>query len=177
MNSNNISCCFTGYRPQKFPFPIDRESREYIEFENSVYDAVLTLCENGCKTFYCGMAAGFDIIAGEAVLLAKERFCDVTLVCVIPYLEQPSGFSEQWRRRYDELLSKSDKVVLMSDSYYKGCFLKRNRFMVDNSDCVLTWHNGTAGGTKSTVSYAKKLGRRVINLYEKEEILLLKNAH
>ena len=40
----------------------------------------------------------------------------------------------------------------------------RNRFMVDNSDYVLTWFDGAAGGTKSTILYALKKDKRVINL-------------
>ncbi len=169
MSENYMSCCFTGYRPQKFPFALDRKNPEYIKFENLLYNTVFDLIESGCRTFYSGMAAGFDIMAAEAVLEAKkfEKYADVSLICAIPYLEQARHFEEDWKNRYETVLENSDKTVLLSDCYYRGCFLKRNRYMVESSDCVLTYFDGTAGGTKSTVNYAKRVGRGVINLYDR----------
>ena len=38
--------------------------------------------------------------------------------------------------------------------------------MVDNSDFVITWFDGQSGGTASTLSYAQKCGKRIINLAE-----------
>ena len=69
---NFFSCCFTGYRPQKLPFPVDPGNREYIAFENALMDTVFELANNGCRTFYSGMAIGFDIIAAECVLTVKK---------------------------------------------------------------------------------------------------------
>ena len=40
----------------------------------------------------------------------------------------------------------------------------RNKYMVDNCDFVLTWFDGKTGGTKNTIDYAIKKGRKVINI-------------
>ena len=109
---------------------------------------------------------GFDIVAAEAVLLLRETYkkAKISLVCAVPFLEQSAAFGREWKRRYNNVLGKSDEVILLSDRYYKGCYRKRNEFMVDNSDFVITWFDGKQGGTHYTLCYAEKKRKRIINL-------------
>lgn len=167
MEERILSCCFTGYRPQKFPFPLVRTDERYIDFENLLTEKIAELIKNRCLTFYTGMAMGFDIIAAESVLLLSEAFKNsaVRLVCAIPFLAQAEKFPPDWKARYDNILARADEQVLISDRYYSGCYFDRNRFMVNNSDFVLTWFDGSSGGTKNTVRYAESISRKVINLY------------
>ena len=163
------SCCFTGYRPQKFPFSLDdTTTKEYKKFENKLIDAVFSLPDEGCYTFYCGMAMGFDIIAAETVLLLQTicKKATVSLICAVPFKGQANSFNKEWKSRYDEVISKADSVVLVSDEYHQGCYAKRNKFMVDNSDFVITWFDGKPGGTANTLKYAKEKGKRIININE-----------
>lgn len=162
------SCCFTGYRPNKFPFKLNSKSKECIDFENALCKKIFDLIEEGCYTFTSGMAMGFDIIAAEYVLLAKKAYknASIKLICAIPFIEQSDTYSKEWKKRYDKILAAADDTILTSDNYYKGCYEKRNQYMVDNSDYVLTWFDGKPSGTKNTVEYAKSVGRTVINLYE-----------
>lgn len=166
MHTEAKSCCFTGYRPEKFPFKFNDNNVSYIEFENRLTKTIYELCENGCHTFYSGMAMGFDIVAAECVLLAREACstASIKLVCALPFIEQSKAFTKEWQERYNNILSEADEVILTADKYYSGCYMRRNRFMVDNSDFVVTWFDGKSGGTKNTVDYAKRLGRTVINL-------------
>ena len=168
--SNGIgkTCCFTGYRPEKFPFELFSDTKEYIDFENSLYSAVLSLANEGIERFYCGMAMGFDIIAAQAVLALKEAKRDtaIELICVKPFEEQNKSFTPFWKEKYEEIIKQADGIIVMGKSYYKGCFHKRNCYMVDNSDIVLTYFDGQSGGTKSTLSYANKKGKRIVNIEE-----------
>ncbi len=162
------SCCFTGYRPHKFGFPFEAENKEYIQLENKLVDAVFSLPEENCFTFYCGMAMGFDILAGEIVALLKNTYktAKIELVAVIPFEKQSAKFDEHWKERYDKLLRKVDRIIYVSREYHKGCFAQRNKYMVDNSDYVITWFDGQSGGTASTLSYAYKNGKKIVNLSE-----------
>ena len=160
-NTFEGSCCFTGYRPSKFPFSLENEK---TALENALIEAVFALSAEGCTTFYSGMAMGFDILAAEAVLLLKERKENVRLICAVPFKGQGDNFPEPWHSRYEEIIKCADEVIVMSDKYYKGCYHKRNAFLVDNSDYVVTWFDGQPGGTASTISYAQKKGRYIINL-------------
>lgn len=159
-------CCFTGYRPEKFPFKLERENAEYIAFENRLIKTVFSLIEEECFTFLSGMAMGFDIIAAQAVLLLKERNPQVKLICALPYPNQGAGFPEPWRERHERVLYSADKVIKVSEDYSTCCYAKRNAFMVDNSDYVVTWFDGKHGGTENTLKYAAKKRRHIINLNE-----------
>ena len=162
------SYCFTGYRPEKFPFELKLGSADFISLENKIYDAVFTAVREGAQTFYCGMAMGFDILAGEIVALLKNTYKDakIELVAVIPFEKQSDTFDKEWKKRYDKLLKKCDKHVFVSREYHKGCFAARNKYMVDNSDFVITWFDGQKGGTAGTLAYAQKNNKRIINLAE-----------
>ena len=165
-----ISCCFTGYRPQKLPFKVSREDSGYTEFENMLINEIMELTECGCTTFISGMAMGFDIIAAECVLDARELIKDtsIKLICAIPFIDQSEKYPAFWKEKYDRLLEECDEAVLISDKYFRSCYMKRNMYMVDNSDVVMTYYDGLPGGTKNTMEYALKKGRKIINLYEKE---------
>lgn len=165
----NYKCCFTGYRPSKMPFSLDKNSKEYKDFENKIIEAVLKLSSDGCYEFYSGMAMGFDIIAAETILLFKELYKDIVirLVAVIPFENQADSYSEEWYGRYQNILEKCDEKIVLSDKYFKGSYQKRNEYMVDNCDYVLTYFDGQSGGTKNTINYALKKGRFVLNINDK----------
>ncbi len=159
------SCCFTGYRPSKLPFSTNKNDPSYKAFENLLIDGIVTLLNEGCRTFYSGMAMGFDIIAAETVLLLKKLYpSELKLVCVIPFREQSAAFYDDWKERYNEILAQCDQKIILSDDYFSGCYQKRNEYMVKNCDCVMTWFDGRKGGTKNTLMYAKKKGRYVFNI-------------
>ena len=166
MDNEFTSCCFTGYRPNKFPFSLDGKSKQYKDFENALFSKILELIDDRCLTFYSGMAMGFDIIAAENVLLCKKARKDayIKLVCAIPFINQTEAFTKEWKKRYQKVLAQADEVILISDSYYKGCYTKRNEFMVNSCDYVMTWFDGKMGGTRSTLLYAEGIGRHIINL-------------
>lgn len=165
MPDNIKSCCFTGYRPSKFKFKFDKEDSDYLDFESKLANAIFELPQNGGVRFFCGMAMGFDILAGEIVAELKQfSSFSVELIAVVPFKGQADNWPPQWKKRYNNLLKKADSVICMSDIYERGCYQKRNRYMVDNSDTVLTYFSGEPGGTAQTVAYAKRKGKKIINI-------------
>ncbi len=167
---NKFKCCFTGYRPAKFPFKLNYSDPCYVEFENDLMREILNLVDDGCDTFYTGMAMGFDIIAAEVVSLLKRGREDlnIKLVCVLPYENQGDAFGDFWKDKYFNVLSQADEKIIISENYHKGCYQIRNKYMVDNCDTVLTWYDGKAGGTRNTLNYALENNRKVINICKNE---------
>lgn len=170
MSNNDLEvgykCCFTGYRPSKFPFSLNPDVEEYKKLENALIEQILSLCEEGCHTFYSGMAMGFDIIAAETVLLLKKAYksANLRLVCVLPFEKQGESFTSYWRSRFNKVLEEADEVIVLADDYFIGCYQKRNEYMVDNTDFVITWYDGKTGGTKNTIDYALRNQRFVFNI-------------
>lgn len=161
-----LSCCFTGYRPHKFPFAMNRQNPEYLKMENKLIDAVFSLPDEGCCTFYTGVAMGFDLIAAETVLLLREssRKAAVRLICVVPFIGQAQSFDPEWKERYESVLRQADLVLTLSDHYFKGCYQKRNEYMVNRSNYIITWYDGQSGGTRNTLRYAEQQSCRIVNL-------------
>ncbi len=164
---NHSKCCFTGYRPEKFPFELNENSAKFVKFENDMFEQILKLAEENCTTFYCGMAMGFDLLAGEAVLSVKNVFANpLKLVCVLPFKGQGKGFPTYWKEKFQKVIEKCDEIIVLSEKYHMGCYQERNIYMVDNSDYVITWFDGQKGGTQNTLRYAKKRGRQIFNVRE-----------
>ncbi len=166
-NDNYVySCCFTGYRPKKFPFCTEENSEAYKQFDNFLLKSLTALINDNCLNFFTGMAMGFDIIAAEAVLFLKQAYPqrDIKLHCIVPFEQQELSFPYSWRERYENIIKKSDSVTVLSPEFFKGCYQKRNEFMVDKSDYVLTWYDGQSGGTRNTLKYAEKKLKYIINI-------------
>lgn len=158
------TCCFTGYRPSKYPFSFNSDNGMYRRLENDLLEAVFSMHKEDCRTFISGVAMGFDILAAEIVLLLKQHDSSVKLICAVPFREQSKTYTKDWKSRYKNVLESADEVKFVSEDYFQGCYFKRNKFMVDRSDFIITWFDGRKGGTSATLDYARKLGRGIINL-------------
>lgn len=144
-------CAFTGHRKFK-----DGEL-DIAKLD----EAILGRIESGDRRFLCGMAYGFDLIAAERVLEFKKKY-DVKLVACVPYAGQGSGFSWAARTKYRSIMDKCDEVLVLSQTYYDGCFLERDKYMVDNCDTLICFMRREQGGTYYTYSRAKKAGKNIV---------------
>lgn len=165
------SACFTGYRPEKFPFSLEKNNNEYKQLISSLTETLTNLINSGCTIFYCGMAEGFDLICAERILSLKKKYNRLRLVCVLPFLQHGDAIKYSWKKHYNTVLRKCDEVVYSSEQYHVSVFQIRNIYMVDRSDCVITWYDGKKGGTRNTLNYAQKAAKQIINLnadYTKE---------
>ena len=88
------------------------------------------------------------------------------LIVVVPYRDQPRGWSEGEQAEYLRILAAASEVVCLTDHYYNGCMQKRNRYMVDRSAVCISYQTKADGGTASTVKYARREGLAVWNLAE-----------
>lgn len=165
MTEKDISCCFTGYREEKFSFSFELENKGYSEFSERLVAAIFDLYEKGCRNFYNGCAYGFDIASAEILLLLKDKCPDVKLIAVIPFLGQENSWSDSWKMRYKAVINSADSVIVLGDAYSKAIYHIRNRYMVEHCSKVITYFDGESGGTGSTLKYAEKKDLSVINIH------------
>ncbi|MCI9272981.1 MAG: DUF1273 domain-containing protein [Clostridiales bacterium] len=159
------TACFSGYREEKFPFPLRDGNQPFDRLKRDLTAAILEAVDQGYGDFYTGACYGFDILAGEAVLAVRDKLSQpIHLLAAIPFENQAQLWSEHWRDRYYSMLERSDRVITLQPRYTRGCFQKRNQYMIDRSNLLICYHNGTGGGTDSTVRSAERQGRYVINL-------------
>lgn len=149
----NRICAFSGHRNLKS-----------LDFDNSLLDRVVhDLIKTGTTEFLCGMAYGFDLAAAETVLAYKKDY-DIKLTACLPCANQTDTFSKNNKLRYNTILNSCDEVITLSPAYYRGCMHERDRYLVDNSDVLVCFLRRNSGGTFYTVNYAKKLGKKIIEI-------------
>ncbi len=144
-------CCFTGHRPGKLNAS-EEAIRQWLE------EQIDLAIDDGYVTFFTGCAPGVDIWAGEIVLRRKKDHPALRLIAVRPWQDFGRNWDEAWQSRYQELLRQADLVVDVCDHYHRGVFQQRNEWMADRSSRVIAYYNGTAGGTRNTIAYARKKG-------------------
>lgn len=162
---------FTGHRKKRM-LRGDTDNLNLIgQIREEVADMVMYLYGQGLREFYSGFAEGFDMTAAEVVLQLREQYGDIALIAAIPFREQPVWFDPQDQLLYRELLEQEDRVVMLSEKYYRGCYMRRDEYMVSRASLVIAyWGNVREGGTYHTVRKAVERRRTVINLYTGEEI-------
>lgn len=152
------STSFTGHR--FIPYSQKEKLRA------SLTEAIISHYNTGTCNFICGMAMGFDILAAETVLALKNEYQDITLTVVVPFRNQSAKYSMTDKRRYQDIMGKADKVIILSETYYDGCFLRRNDYMLNHSNRLIAYFNGEKkGGTFYTWRKALQMGLPAANLY------------
>lgn len=146
------ACALTGHRVLPADFNI-----------NALYDRLEQFLEEGCVNFFCGMAQGFDLLALECLVDLKRKYRFTVEAC-IPFAQQGSRLPAAERGRYENLLSFCDKKKVFFGRYCEGCFLVRDRYMVDSGDVLLAYCKRENGGAAYTVTYAEKKGKPVVFL-------------
>ncbi len=142
-------CCCIGPFPEELKRPVDDVK---VDLENAIRSAVA----KGYNTFVTGMAYGVDIWAAEIVLRLRALHQDLHLVAVIPYPGFDEEWTEEWRTRYNRLLSLAEYVKVIGDQNCKGICQVRDKWMVDHSSMVIAVCSDGFDGTAGMIRYAMK---------------------
>jgi len=150
------NCCFTGHRIIK---------KDEIDLVKSkLKDTIIKLINNNVTVFICGGALGFDTIAALEILEQKKVYKNIQLIMALPCKEQDKYWKEREQIIYRNILQKADKIIYVSDKYLEDCMLKRNRYMVDNSNFCIYYLRKKRSGTAYTVNYAKNNNLTLIEI-------------
>lgn len=142
----------TGHRPEK------TEGEEIVRTKSRVKLQYTP----GITTFITGMAAGLDLWAAD-----EARLLGIEVWAAIPWKgHQPR---KQDKELYDRILGYAVKKVFVTEvDDYPGpwVYQKRNEWMVDNADAIMSYWDGVEkGGTWNCVKYARKVGKPITNIY------------
>ena len=157
----DLTACSTGYRPQKCPWGFNEQDIRCVNMRHNTKEKVEFSIKNGYQIFISGMALGFDMIFAEIVLELKEKYPHIKLIAALPCKDQYKFWASDQIKRYKYILSLCDNVRCLYDKYNDKCMLERNEYMLKNSSKVIALFDGLAGGTKSTILKAKKMGLTV----------------
>lgn len=115
--------------------------------------------------FLTGGMGRFDGMGAGAVRAAKRRHPEkqITLALVLPYpSNRLNTDKEYYRLSYDQILIPEEADA----AHYKAAIRIRNRWMADRADAVIAYVCQSFGGAFTSVRYAQRQGKPVINLAE-----------
>ena len=145
-------CCGFGHRNSQFNF-ID-------ELQIIIKQLILT---DNINVFLTGGMGEFDSQFATAVRLCKIYNKDVKLILVKPYFSNELNVNkEYYEYYYDDIFIPEE----LADSHYKAAITKRNRWMIDQSQIILSGVYRDFGGAYETIKYAQKTDKRVITIKE-----------
>lgn len=109
--------------------------------------------------YYCFINEGmgqFDWTCARAVYTLKKRYPYLKNCLVIPYL----SFTIRETSYFDEILYPEG----LENYFFPQAILKRNQYLVDQSNVAVCYINHPWGGAIKTYNQAVKKGLRIINL-------------
>lgn len=136
-------CTFFGHRDTSW------------EIEAKVMEALRELIVNmNVDVFYIGNQGNFDRIVLSAVKKIQAEFLHIKYYIVLAYLPTKSNIDEE-NSLYPEGLETVPKKFAVSF---------RNKWLVDNSDFVVTFVNRDFGGAAKFKEYAERQNKKVLEL-------------
>lgn len=149
------TCCFSGHR---------EITDNTDEIKLLLKQVLISLINCGIIYFGAGGARGFDALAAQTVLELKKLYPQIKLILVLPCPDQTIGWDHSDIRIYERIKKDADKIRVLSEYYYNGCMLARNRHLVNCSSVCVCYKRKSYGGTAYTVRYAIQRGLRIIKL-------------
>lgn len=153
--NQDTAIAFTGHR-------LLEDDRATVK--NKTVEILERYISSGFDTFLCGMAIGYDLLCGEAVIELKQKHGGLKLVCCIPYKNSDKYYSKKDKELFERIIENSDENVILSPNYYNGCFHARDKFMVDNACVIVAYKIHDDSGTGFTAAYGAMQGKKVLNV-------------
>lgn len=164
-----ISAAFTGYRPQKLPFGNDLGHPDAVRLRAALYKEYERLIIRGFRYFYTGGALGSDLMAAEVIseLMRKYEHRELCHMLCLPCLNHCAKWRQEDIVRLERIKRDSTVVYVSEKPYFQGCMQLRNQYMVDACAVLIAVYDGQSGGTKNTVDYARRQGRKIVMIRPK----------
>ena len=117
-------------------------------------DTIEKLISEGADEFLLGGYGAFDAMAARIVKELKEKYPHIRSVLVIPYID----------REYDRNLYDCSEYPPIEQVPKRFAILKRNEWMVDQSEILVAYVIYDWGGAVKTLEYAVRRKKRVLNI-------------
>lgn len=136
---------------------------EIYEHLLSVIEALIT--DENIREFWVGNYGAFDRLSAKAVKELKNKYPNIQLNLVIPYLTaEINKHKEEYYKEYDSILI----AEIPEKTPKKVQIIKCNQYMVKKSQVLVAYVSYSWGGAVKTLEYAQKQKNiKIINLAEK----------
>ncbi|MDN4522882.1 DUF1273 domain-containing protein [Fictibacillus fluitans] len=139
----------TGYKSHELG--IFKEKDPGVHYIKKALEKQLTaLLEEGLEWVIISGQPGVEVWAGEVVVaLRDERFPELKLAVLTPFLEQEAKWNESRQEQYQSLLAQADFVESISKKTYFSPrqLAAKNGFLVEKTDGMLILYDEDTPGT------------------------------
>lgn len=155
---------FTGHRPQKL-------NGKTEGVKHALYHFLATQKHEKEKLIVIsGGALGVDQYAAE---IARELNIPYVMILPFPVAVMSKKWNDESKEHLKDLIKDAVKTYVIQKTFSFEGYQRRNEAMVDHCDLLCAVWNGSNGGTKNCIDYAKEVGRQTTYLEiakETEEI-------
>jgi hypothetical protein len=115
-------------------------------------------------SFLVGRHGDFDRCAAAAVYRMRKEYRDDnnSLVLVLPY---PTAAYTNHKEAFHAYFTDVEISLAASSAHPKAAIPIRNHEMVDRADLIICYVGRESGGAWQAIQYAKKQGKKIINIY------------
>ena len=142
----------TGHRD------VEQQPGELLAFARL---SVAKMTERGCTEIITGMARGWDLAVARAAFDLGVPYC-----AAIPFPGQPNLWAEADQVEWAWAVKRATRQVVVGHSPLNVFYIKRDRWIVDNSAELWALDSGRPSGSHTTVLYAEEIERTVRPLWE-----------
>lgn len=125
-----------------------------VDVAASLAVVIKDLIAEGATEFYFGGYGEFDSLAARVVRDAKDSHPDIRSTLVVPYIDREINPSLYDGSVYPPLESVPRRFAIS----------KRNEWMIDQADVVVSGVTHDWGGAAATLKYAQRKKKRIISV-------------
>lgn len=147
-----LTCCVTGHRN----LPAEQIGDVRRALEREIDRAI----RDGFVCFISGFADGADLLFAEIVMRKIRDDPSLKLIAALPYRKRLDTLRRSERTKGQ--IDCCTEIYVAAENYHPSVYAKRNRFMVERSDCVIAVYDGREkGGTVGTIRLAHRLKKEL----------------
>ncbi len=142
------TCTFFGHR----------QVHDTAQLSSKLFDTILELIEErGVNLFFVGDSGSFDYLVLKVLRGLKKLYPQIEYYVVLSYLRPKSEYC---------LYTEEETIFpdVMTTAHPRFAIVKRNKWMLDSSDIVITYVNSVIGGAAAFAQKAEKKGVEIIRL-------------
>ena len=153
------TCCVTGHR--------DIPTEQIGHIKKSLEQEADRAISDGFTCFISGFADGVDLLFVEIVAERITKNPALKLIAAIPYRRRLDTLQKSERTK--ALVDLCAEIYVAAEEYHPSVYAKRNRYMVERSDCVIAVYDGREkGGTVGTIRLAHTLKKELREIAVRE---------
>ena len=147
----NKICAFFGHRNTPLSFELETKLEKLVR--NLIYD--------GVYEFWCCNEGTFDLLSRIVMLRLKQEKPYIQLCYVSAY--NPDKFPKLKRQS----IEKDFEIIYaneIANGHPKFAITRRNKFIVQNADILITYIKNNSGGAYNAIKLAQKHSKKIIPL-------------